>query len=89
MEANDPGLDTLRSGNELFEEQYPLPTCWRTDDTRLQHMLQESPSLAGGPARGGSMALRRASIRPRLTFHTVQSSFHPPTMATGAPQHCC
>ena len=78
LNANDRALDILRSGDALFEEKGTLHARWPDDDTRLQRMLQELLPLVGGPARGGSMALRRGSGRPPLTLHTVPSSLHPP-----------
>ena len=84
LRANDRALDILRSGGALFEEKGVVHARWPGDDTRLQCMLQELLPLVGGPARGGSMALRHGSGRPRLTLHTVPSSLYPPAFGNGS-----
>ena len=83
LEANDRARDILRREDGFFEERGSVRARWPGDDTRLQRMLQKLLPLAGGPARGGSMALRHGSGRPRLTLHTVPSSLFPPAFGNG------
>ena len=84
LEANDCALEVLRCGDGLSEERGFLHARCPTDNTRLQRILQEALPLAGGPAKAGSMTLRRASGRPWPTLHTVPSSSHPSAFGNGS-----
>ena len=84
LQANDRAAGILRRGDGLFEERGFLRARWPTDDTRLLRMLQELLPLAGGPAAGGSMTLRRARGRPGLTVHAVPTSSYPPAFGSGS-----
>ncbi|MCY4119881.1 MAG: helix-turn-helix transcriptional regulator [Acidobacteria bacterium] len=70
LEANAPALEILRRGDGLFDRGGALRARLPADNSRLQKLVGRAlPDLWGETRSGGSMTVRRQSVRSRLGLH--------------------
>ena len=72
--ANERAEDVLRQGDGLFAEGGFLRARLAADDARLQKLVEGVLPTFGGPAGGGSMAVRRHPGTQRSIMHLTPVS---------------
>ena len=69
--ANDSARELLRGNDGLRDHCGALRAATAADNAVLESMMRRALPRFGEPAAGGSMLVRRASLRPRFAVHVT------------------
>ena len=69
VETNDHARNLLKGNDGLFDRGGYLRAWSPSDDADLQGLLERALPRSGRQGAGGSMAVRRPSVSPRLALH--------------------